>query len=182
MSSTQASRDPGNPLAIALIVLGLLLAVAWFPRMGLGVGKHRLVDQPAPEFSLEVVHNGAVGSKVNLAEFRGKPVLIDFWATWCGPCQIEAPILNRVAERYRDRGLVVLGVNTGDKPGLAPAFAQKKQLTYPILFDAQHEAADLYDVTALPTMVLVGKDGKVRTIRSGLVDERTLDALVAAEL
>lgn len=182
MSSSRAPRDPGNPLAVALIILGLLLAVAWFPRLGMGMGKHQLEGQAAPDFGLEVVHNGPASSKIRLSELQGKPVLLDFWATWCGPCQIQAPILNRVAERYKDRGLVVLGVNTGDKPGLATIFAAKKKLTYPILFDASHDAAELYDVSSLPTMVLVGKDGKVRAVRSGLVDESTLDALVGAEL
>lgn len=177
------SRDPGSPLAVALIIVGLLLAVAWMPRLGLGLGKHRLVGQPAPDFGLEAVHLPPEGSgKVRLSELQGKPVLLDFWATWCGPCQVEAPILSRVADRYRDRGLVVLGVNTGDRPGLAAPFATRKQLSYPIVFDADHSAADLYDVDVLPTMVLVGKDGKVRAVRVGLVDEASLDSMIGEAL
>ncbi|MCS6899316.1 MAG: TlpA disulfide reductase family protein [Myxococcales bacterium] len=182
MSSSRTARDPGNPLAVALILLGLLLAVAWFPRLGMGLGKHHLVGQMAPDFGLEVVYNGPPNSKIRLSEFQGKPVLLDFWATWCGPCQAQAPILNRVAERYRERGLIVLGINTGDRPGLAPLFAAKKGLTYPILFDASHDVADTYDVTSLPTLVLVSKDGKVRAVRTGIVDEGTLDTLIIAEL
>jgi thiol-disulfide isomerase/thioredoxin len=179
-TAPETTESAGNPFIVALIALAILLAVAWLPR--LGVGKNPLVGKPAPAFSLEVVHNGEPGAKLGLAALQGHPVIVDFWATWCGPCQMEAPILSRVAERYRDRGLVVLGVNTGDKPGLGAAFAARKQLSYPILFDEGNVAGDLYNVEVLPTMVIIGKDGKVRAVRSGLVDEGTLDSLIGAEL
>lgn len=167
-------------MLVALAALGLLLAFALLPK--LVMGRHPLVGKAAPDFTLEVVHNGEPGAQMTLSALQGKPVLVDFWATWCGPCQIEAPILSRVAERYRDRGLVVLGVNTSDKPGRATVFATSKQLTYPILFDAQGMANDLYDVKVLPTMVMIGKDGTIKAVRSGLVDEGAVEAMINKEL
>jgi cytochrome c biogenesis protein CcmG/thiol:disulfide interchange protein DsbE len=191
-ASPRAARDPGNPLAVALIVIGLLLAFSWLPRLGLGAGNHKMVNSPAPDFALEVVHAGAAapapyaavtgGSTLRLAELKGRPVLLDFWATWCGPCRREAPILSRVADRFRDRGLVVLGINTGDRPGLAAPFAAQNQLSYPILFDATHDAADRYDVDTLPTLVMIGKDGAVRAVHSGLINESTLASWVESAL
>ncbi len=172
--------DRTSPFTIALIAAAVLFALAVLPR--LGFSKHALVGKPAPAFSLEVVHNGEPGARLSLDALAGKPVLLDFWATWCGPCQVEAPIVSRVAERYKDRGLVVVGVNTNDKPGLAGPFAAKKRLSFPVVFDSQGDVGDSYDVRSLPTLVMVGKDGKVRAVRQGLVDEAALDAMVQAEL
>ena len=179
-SSSVTDEKPSSPMTVALVALGLLLVVSLLPRAGLG--KHPLVGKPAPDFSLDVVHHGEPGSRLSLSALHGKPVLVDFWATWCGPCQLEAPILSRVADRYKDRGLVVVGVNTNDRAGLAATFAVKKQLTYPIVFDPHGQASEAYHVESLPTLVLVGKDGTVRAVRSGLVDEGSLDAMIAAEL
>ena len=178
------ARDDGDekvsPFLIALVAAVVLVLLAVLPRAGFD--RHALVGKPAPDFSLEVVHNGEPGAKMQLSSLKGHPVVLDFWATWCGPCQVEAPILSRVAERYKDRGLVVVGVNTSDKPGLASVFATKKQLRYPIVFDNDGEAGHAYAVESLPTLVIVGKDGTVRAVRSGIVDENALDALVGAEL
>ncbi len=172
--------DKTSPFTIALLAAGVLFLLAVLPR--LGFSRHALVGKEAPPFALEVVHNGEPGARLSLEALRGKPVLLDFWATWCGPCQAEAPIVSRVAERYKERGLVVVGVNTNDKPGLAGPFAAKKRLSFPVVFDAGGEVGDTYDVRSLPTLVMVGKDGKVRAVRQGLVDEASLDALVQAEL
>ena len=168
-----------SPFLLAIVAAVVLVLIALFPRAG--VGKHPLVGKPAPELSLEVVHNGEPGARISLAALRGHPVVLDFWATWCGPCKVEAPILSRVADRYRERGLVVVGVNTSDKPGLAAEFARKKALHYPIVFDDGH-ASESYAVQSLPTLVIVSKDGTVRAVRSGIVDESALDALIGAEL
>ena len=175
-----AEAQPMHPALLALGALVVLLALIFLPR--LSIGQNRLVGQAAPDFNLEVVHNGERGSRLRLGDLQGHPVLLDFWATWCGPCKMEAPLLSRVAARYRDRGLIVIGVNTSDQPGLAGAFAAREALAYPIVFDDQSVANERYGVDVLPTLVLVGKDGKVRAVRAGLVDESALDAMVAAEL
>ena len=179
-SADEPSRAP-SPFLLAFVAAVVVVLLAFLPRAGIGK-THPLVGKPAPDFTLDVVHNGEPGARMALASLRGRPVVIDFWATWCGPCQLEAPILSRVAERYRDRGLVVLGVNTSDKPGLAAPFAAKKSLRYPIVFDDGGHASDAYAVQSLPTLVIVGKDGTVRAVRSGLVDESALDTLIGSEL
>ncbi|MFO0659143.1 MAG: TlpA disulfide reductase family protein [Polyangiaceae bacterium] len=174
-------EKPVSNFVVGLLAAAILLVIALLPK--LTIGQHPMVAKTAPDFTLDVVMNGAPEqTKLTLSELRGHPVLLDFWASWCGPCQMQAPILERISRRYRDKGLVVLGVNTSDKPGRAVPSAQRKGLTYPILFDAANEANDLYNVESLPMLVLVGKDGSVKMVRTGVVDEGSLDALVTGEL
>jgi len=113
--------------------------------------------------------------------YRGKVLLLDFWATWCGPCQAEAPILDKVAQRYRDKGLVVVGVNTSDAPGRARPWAMSHHLTFPIVFDPD-ETAPRYGVENLPTLVVVSKSGKVLAVRTGVTSDAELERLVASAL
>jgi len=173
----EGGLSTGVMAALAAIVL---LVAALFPRFS--VATSPLVGKPAPGFALEVVHNGEAGARLDLASLQGKPVILDFWATWCGPCRMEAPILDRVAHRYKDRGLVVVGVNTADAPGRAGPFAAKLNLSYPIVFDATKDVGDAYGVESLPTLVVIGRDGQVKAVRTGLVDEASLEALIAKAL
>ena len=166
--------------ALAALAAGVLLAVALCPRFS--ASSNPRVGTPAPAFTLEVVHNGEAGARLDLSSLQGRPVILDFWATWCGPCRMEAPILERVAQRYKDRGLVVVGVNTADAPGRAGPVAAKLGLSYPIVFDAGKDVGDAYGVESLPTLVIVGRDGQVKAVRTGLVDEASLEALIAQSL
>lgn len=160
----------------AVIVLLLLVALPKF-----ALQRHPMVGKPAPDFSLEVIHNGDPGSKLQLTKLQGQPVLLAFWATWCGVCRAEIPTLNRVAQRYKDRGLVVVGVDTAEKPGLGGPVARRLGMVYPVVYDDSN-VDDLYGVQALPTLVVVGRDGQVQSVRVGLVDESMLDALVSTAL
>ncbi len=187
------ARDPGKLLysvSIALIVSGLLIGFAVLPRT---FAPHEAanVGKEAPDFTVPVVHNGdalpdgALGlatKKLSLSALRGHPVVLDFWATWCGPCRAEAPLLDRVARRYKDRGLMVVGVNTSDDDGLAAPFALKHGLSFPIAFDEGNRAAHAYAVENLPTLVVIGKDGKVLAVRTGVTDDAELERLVTSAL
>jgi cytochrome c biogenesis protein CcmG, thiol:disulfide interchange protein DsbE len=171
------------PAIAVLIGLTALFGVAILPRLGLGRGG--MVGQPAPDFTLPVAANGDPGARMQLAELKGRPVVIDFWATWCGPCAMQAPILDRLARKYEERGLVVLGVNI-DNPPLSPAvareYARRKGLSYPILLDARDQAAAMYGVSTLPSLIVIDRKGNVTSFTTGLVDEPSLDEVIAAAM
>jgi cytochrome c biogenesis protein CcmG, thiol:disulfide interchange protein DsbE len=168
------------PVMIALLVLSLLFGFAILPRL-FARAEASLVGRPAPAFSLPVVLNGqAQGGSLSLGQFQGSAVVLDFWASWCGPCQLEAPVVNKLSQRFHDRGLVVLGVDTNEPNGQAPgrAFAQSHGLSYPIVFDANNEAAESYGVTSMPTLVVISRSGKVTAVREGLTSDAELEELV----
>lgn len=142
-----------------LIAFCLLLAPA-------GVNLAYAADAPAaPNFALK----SADGTNVRLSEARGQVVMINFWATWCGPCRQEMPILNDLYKRYRNAGFLLLGVNTERNPAEARAMAAKLGVQFPILFDTDKTASRLYEVTAMPYTVLVDRNGKIRYRHRGYV-------------
>jgi thiol-disulfide isomerase/thioredoxin len=172
------------PVIVALLVLSLFFGFAILPRLFAGADA-QLVGKPAPAFTLPVVLNGAKeGSTLSLGEYQGSAILLDFWASWCGPCQIEAPIVNKLAQRFHDRGLVVIGVDTSEQNGAAPgrAWALSHGLSYPIVFDTKDETALQYGVTSMPTIVIISRSGKVTAVREGLTNDAELESLVQGVL
>jgi peroxiredoxin len=135
---------------------------------------------PAPDFTLRVLG----GHNLRLAEQRGKVVLVNFWATWCGPCKQEMPQLNRLYDKYRDSGFVLLGVNVDDDSRHAASVAAQLGLHFPVLFDADKSVSRLYQLQSMPTTVLIDRDGRVRYLHDGYQDgveatyERQVRALV----
>ena len=135
--------------------------------------------QTAPGFSL---HDSA-GDTVTLASQRGKLVLINFWATWCGPCKQELPAIDAVARRYAARGFVVLGVDAGgDQDEDVASFAAKEKLSFPLLDDSTGATAGRYKLLGVPTSFLVGPDGVVKAVHPGPYTEQELDRAVQAAL
>ena len=98
----------------------------------------------------------------NLKSFKGKVVLIDFWATWCPPCREELPTIQKLHQQFKDKGLVVLGVND-EKPEVARAFVQKNNFTFPVLIDDQNAVSKQYQVEAIPTVLIINKEGVITT-------------------
>ena len=139
------------------------------------------VGDAAPDFNLTSLD----GRKVTLASLEGKVVLLDFWATWCGPCKAAMPTIQKLHEAYKDKGVVILGVNTWEKNAdAAKDYMAKKKFTYGCLMNGD-DLAKAYGVTGIPTLVIIGKDGKVAMADMGLSDDtgaslrKAIDAALA---
>jgi len=117
----------------------------------------------APDFTLR----SADGRNVRLDELRGQVVLVNFWATWCGPCREEMPHLNVLYEKYRKSGFVLLGVNVDDDPKTALATAAKLNVSFPVLLDTDKKVSKLYDLNTMPSTVVIDRDGKMRFLHRG---------------
>ncbi len=143
---------------IALIVLlGGKSAFAADPFVGMDVKTPRTRIE-APAFTLPDID----GQQVRLSDFKGKVVLLNFWATWCAPCLEEMPDMQLLWEKSREEGFVILAVaaDRGSKEQVV-AFAQELALTFPVLLDPDGNVRNRYEVAALPMSYLIGRDGKI---------------------
>jgi thiol-disulfide isomerase/thioredoxin len=123
------------------------------------------------------------GRPVRLADLRGKLVWLNFWATWCPPCQAETPVLRDLDETYRDRGLVIIAVAVQETSvDNVAAYADRYELGYRIAFDASADVFGLYRVFALPTQVFIGPDGTVLQVMNGPVTTEAARAQIEAWL
>jgi peroxiredoxin len=123
------------------------------------------------------------GRPVRLADLRGKAVWINFWASWCPPCQSETPVLRDIAERYKDRGLVVVGVSVQETNNDdVRAYAERYQLGYTVAPDFSGDIFRLYRLYALPTQFFVGPDGGIRSVVLGAMNETSASAQIEAIL
>ena len=156
----------------ASALFGALLATASRARAAVAP------SMPAPDFTLR----SAEGGNLRLAEMRGRVVLVNFWATWCGPCKVEMPHLNRIYEKYRSAGFVLLGVNIDEDPRQAVALATRMGLKFPVLLDTDKAVSRRYALDSMPGTVIIDRDGKVRHVHKGYREgvEATYDAQIRA--
>jgi peroxiredoxin len=132
--------------------------------------------RPAPDFALPDLD----GNTVRLSDFSGRPVVLNFWATWCAPCRLEMPELAQAAADYADRGLVVLAVNQDETAEQASSFLSEVGLSLTALLDTGSEVGAAYGAFFLPTTVIVGPDGIVGAVHRGILSREQLDDYLAA--
>ena len=179
MHAQEQSDRPAYSLIALILAAAVLAGFAVLPR--LTQSANGLVGKPAPEFSVQVLNDNSQ-DRVRLSDLRGKAVVLSFWASWCSACQMEAPSLERLSRRMRDRNVVVLGLDTNDQPSRALAFIKSKGLSYTSAYDDGSVVADQYRVDSLPTVVIVDKNGVVTAVRTGLTDEATIESLVSGAM
>lgn len=139
-------------ITIALLAVALPLAAS-----------SALNGKQAPDFSLESFS----GETISLASQKGDVVMINFWATWCGPCRQEMPILDELHSRYKRAGFQLLGVNIDDDPNRARKMIEELGVSFPVLFDNNKAVSELYAVQAMPVSVMVDRNGVVRYVHHG---------------
>lgn len=122
-----------------------------------------LEGQMAPDFALK----SSTGENLRLSEYRGDVVMINFWATWCGPCRQELPLLEELYLRYERFGFSLLGVNIDDDSRSAMQMIDELGVSFPVLFDVRKEVSELYNVETMPLTVIVDREGKVRYVHLG---------------
>jgi thiol-disulfide isomerase/thioredoxin len=153
--------------AISSLVLAFLLGAA------IGHAQPNLLNRPAPDFS----RTDLQGARIDLAEFRGKVVLLDFWATWCAPCRLEMPTLAQWQKQYGPRGLRVLGVSIDDSEAPVRQLVDKIHLDYPVVM-GNARLASLYGIEGVPDIFLIDRHGIVRGRFAGDPDTGALESEV----
>jgi thiol-disulfide isomerase/thioredoxin len=143
-----------------------------------------LVGKPAPDFKLELLDGG----EVELSKLKGKNVvLLDFWATWCGPCRQVMPALQEISEEYRSKGVRYLAVNLREEPAKIQEYLKSAKLKIEVPLDKDGQVAERYNVRGIPTMAIVDKKGIVREVHVGASAnlkaelKKTLDAILAGK-
>jgi cytochrome c biogenesis protein CcmG/thiol:disulfide interchange protein DsbE len=177
---SKADARQGYVVALLVIVVSLGFGLFGLPRIGRRVARTEspLMGHPAQDFMLRQISGPGVGTTQRLSDLQGKTVLLDFFASWCQPCREQAPIVDRLAQRLAGPNLAVYGVDTSDQIADVEHYLNEHRPSYPVLFDADNQAASGFDITGLPTLLVIDKGGIVRAIESHVVEESELEGLI----
>lgn len=177
----QAPGRPGRArgLFVAVALISAVLLVCWAAVRVMGGGD--LGQDPfgrvAPDFSLPLLTGGG---SLSMAELKGEPVVLNFWASWCVPCRDEASVLAAAESKWRAKGVVFLGIDTQDTHADAVAFGQQYGIAYRSVVDEKAVLQVQYAVLGFPETFFIDRDGTIHAKYVGPIDSRTLDAYVAA--
>ena len=155
---------------LAVLALGLINTTAARPEVG----------QVAPDFGVEFFdgYEWDTLSAANLSDMRGKPVVLNFWASWCVECRYETDTLEQAWLKYRDDGVVFLGVAYADVEPNSLAYMEEFGVTFPHAPDLGTDISQDYEITGVPETFFIGKDGVIRHVQIGAVDQQMLDTLI----
>ena len=120
-------------------------------------------NAPAPDFALPA----RSGSTLSLDQFKGQVVMINFWASWCGPCRQEMPLLNEIYKQYGRLGFTLIAVNVEPNRSDAEAWLKQTPVNFPVLFDAQSTVSKMYSVAGMPSTVFIDRKGNLRLLHEG---------------
>ena len=118
---------------------------------------------PAPQFTLAAKG----GQDVSLAQYKGQVVMLNFWASWCGPCRQEMPLLDSIYKQYHRMGFTLIGVNVEPDSNAANQWLKETPVSFPILYDKESKVSKMYDVAGMPSTVIIDRAGKVRALHRG---------------
>jgi peroxiredoxin len=173
----------GAALAVALVTLP---ALDWHPS-GETTGEVAdggVCDARITPANLDFRLNDMHGEEVDLSTYRGNVILLNFWATWCGPCKYEVPAFVELQDQYRDQGFVALGVSTDDPPDRLKQFAEEYNMNYPVLVGRDNDAIlDAYGpIWAIPVSFFIDRDGNVCKKHMGLATKDQFERMIKALL
>lgn len=173
-------RDPIILIVIALVIsIMLVFGIQRANRNKVGTPAGKMQGQVAPDFSLSTLD----GKTMKLSDFRGKAVLLNFWATWCEPCKVEMPWFVDLQNKYGPQGLQVIGVAMDDaSPGEIQSFAQKLGVNYPVLLGKEEVGSEYGGIEYLPSTFYIGRDGKIIDHVFGLVSRSEIEANIEKAL
>ncbi|MGH2445337.1 MAG: TlpA family protein disulfide reductase [Candidatus Limnocylindria bacterium] len=163
-------------VAAALLPVVLLAALAGYLVLRVPAASPTEIGAPAPDFVLADLE----GNPIELAELRGRPVVLNFWASWCGPCVEEFPLLRDAAARHADDGLVVIGIVYQDRSEAARDFMARHDATWPAAMDPGERVAQAYGIIGPPETYFIGRDGTIVARQFGQFSAESLDEKVAA--
>jgi len=172
MESKKKYKKLGFAVA-AMVFIGFLGLLVWGmlnkePITGLsGI---TMVNRPAPDFTLTTFK----GNTISPASFKGKPIVINFWASWCPPCRIEASLLERTWRAFKDRGVIFIGINIQDKKEDALNYIREFDITYPNAPDPTGEVSIDYGVSGLPVTFFVSRKGEIVRRWVGALEKKVL--------
>lgn len=146
-------------MKIKKLALGLVFSIL----AATSLAASGMEGQVAPDFVLK----STSGENLRLSEYRGDVIMINFWATWCGPCRQEMPLLDELYRRYHRVGFNLLGVNIDDDTTRALRMVEELDLHFPVVFDTRKEVSRLYNVEAMPATILVDREGNIRHVHHG---------------
>lgn len=144
---------------ILIITITIFLTTCFISAVGFA----KIKADNAPDFVLK----SAAGSNVRLSELKGRVVMLNFWATWCGPCTEEIPHLNELHESLDPYDFELLGINIDEDQSKAMHLANKLNVNFPVLFDTEKEVSRSFDIKAMPTTIIIDRAGKVRHVNHG---------------